>query len=151
MIVNIEPLSDCRVAYMRRTGAYGRENYELMSRLKDWAENNGLLGSNSVIYGIAHDNFETTPPEKCRYDVCIIVSEEYTLDESVQEGRISNGLYATFTIDHTVKAVQEFWNSCHTLIRRKKYQIDPSRPILERYKSELIDKGLCEFCVPITK
>lgn len=31
------------ILYMRRSGAYGAENYKLMEALKEWASDNGLL------------------------------------------------------------------------------------------------------------
>jgi len=40
------------MVYMRRTGAYGIQNYKLMAALKEWANRKGLL-KDSIIYGIA--------------------------------------------------------------------------------------------------
>ncbi len=65
----IEQLPVQPIVYMRRTGAYGPENYSLMAALKEWANKKGLL-KDSTIYGIAYDS-ASTPPEKCRYDVCL--------------------------------------------------------------------------------
>ena len=39
----IEEIADCKVVYMRRIGQYGKENYALMSKMKAWADTNGLL------------------------------------------------------------------------------------------------------------
>ena len=68
--------------YMRRTGEYGTENYQLMERFKKWAGGKGLLKS-GVIYGIAWGNVNTTP-EKCRYDVCMAVPAKFPPDDEVE-------------------------------------------------------------------
>jgi len=143
----IEQLPNQPIVYMRRTGAYGSENYKLMETLKEWANQKGLL-KDSIIYGIAHDN-ENTLPEKCRYDVCLVVAIDCPVDESIKRGEIPDGKYAVFTIPHTAEAVQKFWASVIQEIQEKGLQFDMTKPILERYKYRLVEDGKCEFCVPI--
>lgn len=58
----IEEITDCKIVYMRRIGQYGKENYALMSKMKAWADTNGLLSEEAVIYGIALDNPQLTKP-----------------------------------------------------------------------------------------
>jgi len=144
----IEQIPEQTTVYMRRIGAYGNENYKLMAALKEWANQRGLL-KDSVIYGIAQDNPKDTSPEQCRYDVCLIVATACPADESVQRGTSPSGKYAVFTIPHTAKAVQEFWNSMPNLLKKKWLQHDTSKPILERYKYSFVINDKCEFCVPI--
>ena len=69
-IMRIEALPEQSMLYMRRVGPYGEKNYPLMERMKRWALQRGLLGAGSVLYAIAHDNVQHTPPQACRYDVC---------------------------------------------------------------------------------
>jgi DNA gyrase inhibitor GyrI len=148
MDYNIEQLPTQQIVFMRRTGAYGIENYALMATLKEWAKCNGLF-EDSIIYGIAQDNASDTPPEQCRYDVCLIKSVNYTVDETVQHGEIHGGKYAVFTIPHTAEAVQDFWSSVVKILQDSNLQYDSAKPIMERYKHRLVEDGFCEFCVPI--
>jgi len=143
----IERFQSQPIVYMRRTGAYGGENHKLMEALKEWANRRGLL-KDSVIYGIAQDN-ENTPPEECRYDVCLVDAGNCPVDESVRRGEIPGGKYAVFTIPHTVEAVQAFWGSIIQLLQKNNLQFDITKPILERYQYGLVEDGKCEFCVPI--
>ena len=69
--MNIEEIYDHKVIYMRRTGQYGVENYELMCKMKAWADERGLLTNDAVLFGIALDNPQFTKPNECRYDVPI--------------------------------------------------------------------------------
>jgi DNA gyrase inhibitor GyrI len=144
----IEQFFTLPIVFMRRTGTYGAENNTLMEALKKWASKQGLF-VDSIIYGIAQDNPQTTPPEQCRYDVCLVAGADCHTDESVQRGEIPNGKYAVFTIPHTVEAVQEFWNTVFLVLHNNNLQYDEAKPILERYKYRFVQDHKCEFCVPI--
>ena len=58
------------VQYLRRTGAYGRENAALMAEMKNRITEKGLWQENTTIWAVPWDNPQTTPPHLCRYDVC---------------------------------------------------------------------------------
>ena len=64
MTYQVEKMPASRVAYIRRVGAYGVENYALMVKLKEWGKANGLFTKSAIILGIAQDNPEATLPEK---------------------------------------------------------------------------------------
>ena len=97
------------------------------------------------------DNPADKPPERCRYDVCMITAADCPADEAVQRGTSPSGKYAVFTVPHTAKAVQEFWESVMTVLNEKGLAYDISKPILERYKYSLVIDDKCEFCVPLTQ
>jgi DNA gyrase inhibitor GyrI len=144
----IEQIPAQPILFMRRIGAYGIENYTLMSQMKEWANLKGLF-QDSTIYGIAQDNPINTPPDQCRYDVCLIATVDFPEDDSIQKGEIPSGRYAIFTIPHTTEAVQEFWGSVSQELQERGLHLDTIKPILERYKYRLVEDGKCEFCVPI--
>ena len=144
----IEYLTAQPIVFMRRTGEYGAENNTLMTALKEWANQKSLF-IDSIIYGIAHDNPADTPPEKCRYDVCLVTESDCPIDEAVQRGKIPDGKYTVFTIQHTAEAVQEFWNLVFQVLEENNIQTDFTKPILERYRYRLVQEHKCEFCVPI--
>ena len=143
----IEQLPAQQILYMRRTGAYGAENYALMESLKKWANDRGLL-NDSTIYGIARDD-PNTPPDQCRYDVCLVVDADYTADPQVQKGELPGGKYAVFKVPHTAEAVQAFWASAMQTLQEKGLQYTMTGPILERYQYHVVSAGECEFCVPV--
>jgi len=147
MNYTIENLPSQPILYMRRVGAYGLENFELMTTLKEWASSKDLF-VDSVIYGIAHDD-QQTPPEKCRYDVCLVTTMTNLTDTKVKQGEIPAGKYAVFTIAHTAEAVQSFWAWVAESLPKEELHWDSTKPVLERYKYRLVEDGQCEFCVPI--
>jgi len=146
----IENMPVYRIAYIRQVGPYGKNNVEKMEELKRWAKNNNLLNDQSIILGIAQDNPETTKPENCRYDTCVVVSNDYSVTGgNVMEGNIIGGQYAVFKIPHTAEAVQKAWIDIFPDLFRRGYQVDESRPIIERYVADMVNHHYCEICVPL--
>lgn len=133
---------------MRRTGAYGEQNYKLMQDMKEWIRSNNLWHESGTIYAIAQDNAATTPIEQCRYDVCFVTEQVFD-DSSIQHGTLPPGAYLVVQIPHTADEVGRFWGSIGNVAAKTGKQIDESRPILERYQFSLVENGLCEFCIPV--
>ncbi|HPT70164.1 MAG TPA: GyrI-like domain-containing protein [Syntrophomonas sp.] len=150
MNIVIENMPTYRIAYIRKIGPYGINNVQTMEELKKWAKFNNLMNDETIILGIAQDNPETTKPENCRYDTCIVVSNDYSLtDGYVREGSIVGGRYAAFKIKHTAEAVQKAWIDIFPELSRQGYQYDETRPIVERYIVKMVNNHYCEICVPI--
>ena len=150
MNIMIEKMPTYRIVYIRNIGPYGISNVQIMEELKKWAEFNNLFNDESIIFGIAQDNPETTKPENCRYDTCIVVSNDYLVtDDYVREGDIVGGKYAVFKINHTAEAVQKAWISIFPELLRQGYQFDEARPIIERYIVKMVNNHHCEICIPV--
>jgi DNA gyrase inhibitor GyrI len=146
----MEEMRGTRIAYMRRVGPYGADNKEQMEKLKRWAGSSGLMQENAVILGIARDDPATTPPENCRYDACIVVSEDTEIgDDGVNEAVLPGGRYAVFTVRHTAEDIQRAWSDILPELASHGCSPDMSRPILERYIPGMVKKHLCEICVPL--
>lgn len=120
-----------------------------MEKLKNWAKARDLLDRDSILYGIAHDNPEQTKPENCRYDTCIAIESDFPPDETIQTCTLAGGSYIIFAIPHTAEAIQQAWQEIFPLMTELDIRFDPNRPVLERYKNQLIVKHQCEICVPI--
>lgn len=145
-----EHLDATMVLYMRRIGAYGKDNFILMNTFKEWLEEENLVCDDTVILAMALDNPNTTEPEKCRYDVCMIPFTNRNIDsDKVKSRQLAGGKYVTFLIEHTAEMVQRAWTECFTEIEKCGYFLDVSRPIMERYAKKLVDNHSCELCVPV--
>ncbi|MDV2888408.1 GyrI-like domain-containing protein, partial [Alkalihalophilus pseudofirmus] len=80
-----ETLPNYRIAYVRQVGPYGPANRLAMEKVKKWAAEKKLTKS-AIIFGIPQDNPETTNPENCRYDACVVIAKDYQIDDSICEG-----------------------------------------------------------------
>lgn len=94
------------------------------------------------------DNPEKCPPEFLRYDVGLLVSEEFDNKiESLSIRELEGGIYAVFEVEHTKEGVEDFWNKFPTIATE--LAMDYSKPVIERYALEKIKMNKCEFCVPL--
>lgn len=151
MHVRIENLPAYRIAYMRQIGSYGSNNIQLMQKLKKWAITRDLLTDTSIILGIAHDDPEVTPSEKCRYDCCIVLSDKYDLEKDMNEAMLPGGQYAIFSVEHTAEAIGKAWHEIFSIwLPDSSYQID-DRPLFERFIGTAlsVEPDSCEICIPL--
>lgn len=150
MDINIEMIPSFKIAYIRRTGPYGLGNVQIMEQLKNWAKEKNLFNENSIILGIAQDNPQFTEPKDCRYDTCLVVKDEFKVDNKyVNFGKTIGGKYCVFTISHTVGAIQKAWMEAFSELSKRNYKFDDRRPIIERYAVQMVNNHYCEICVPI--
>lgn len=148
--MKIEEIQNLNVIFMRRFGAYGAENEKLMDKFKSWTKANNLWNDDTIILGIAQDNPSLVKPEDCRYDVCLVVSDNNNiLDTNVMCGMIKGGKYAVFKIHHTREAVQKAWDEIFYEVSKAGHLLDEKRPILERYIVQMVNNHYCEICIPI--
>lgn len=147
MNIKVETLPKYRIAYVRQVGPYGPANIQAMEKLKKWAKEKNLIKS-AIILGIPQDNPETTLPENCRYDACIVISEDYQIDDSMCESELPGGKYVIYKVKHTAKDIQKAWAEIFPALHNGGYQID-NKSILERYTSDMINNDYCEICVPV--
>ncbi|MGO5067228.1 MULTISPECIES: AraC family transcriptional regulator [unclassified Clostridium] len=139
-----------KIAYIPRTGSYGLGNVQIIEQLKNWAREKNLFNKNSIILGIAQDNPKLTEAKYCRYDTCLVVSDEFKVDNKyINFGKTMGGKYCVFKISHTVDAMQKAWIEIFSELSKRNYELDDRRPILERYAMQMINKHYCEICVPI--
>lgn len=145
--MKIETIPNYRIAYVRQVGPYGPANKEAMEKIKSWAEKNKLM-NDAIILGMPQNHPDTTRPEECRYDACIIISNDFQLEEGMNEGELDGGEYAIFKIKHTAEHIQKAWAEIFEELQNSRYEVD-HKPIIERYSNEMISSHFCEICVPI--
>ncbi|WP_426334684.1 AraC family transcriptional regulator [Paenibacillus silvae] len=148
----IEQFAPLRIAYMRHIGPYGPVNIETMELLKSWAIQRELLTHTAILLGIAQDDPATTAPDHCRYDACIVIPDDYIFDEQkehINTGGFSGGTYLVVTVKHTAEDIQHAWSEVTPYLQASGYRLD-HKPVLERYRPELLDQHLCEICIPVT-
>ncbi|MED4571657.1 AraC family transcriptional regulator [Brevibacillus agri] len=150
MKCKLETFPPYRIAYMRRVGPYGPANVEVMEELKKWARKNQLLDS-AILFAIPQDNPQTTAPEHCRFDACIVLSENAQLnaaDSAIREGELAGGNYLVFEVKHTAEDIQRAYTEIFPALHSNGYTMD-DKPILEKYTGDLTTNPYCEICVPV--
>jgi AraC family transcriptional regulator len=74
--VRIIQRDPARIAYLRHIGPYGAGVGQFWAqRFAPFMQTHGLAGNPR--YGIGHDDPSITAPEKCRYDACVEVADDF--------------------------------------------------------------------------
>jgi AraC family transcriptional regulator len=99
MNVEIKQMPAWHVAYVRHVGGYGPEVQEAWTKLTRWAGPRGLLGPQTTMLGIAHDDPHVTPRGKVRYDACVPVPADIGPGQEIGIADIPAGTAAVFRFE----------------------------------------------------
>lgn len=153
MDVRLLDLPAARIAYMRHIGPYGTQIGALWEqRFVPWMTANQL--HERIRYGIGHDDPSITPPEKCRYDACVEVPDNFVPNGQVSVATLPGGRYAVAQFKGTSATIGNAWvEMFRDWLPASGFQCD-GRPCFERYLKEsnfdpvtrMFD---CELCIPI--
>lgn len=83
MDVSIRKEGPLRVLCVRHVGSY-MECGKAWGVLCGWAGPKGLLHPGMAVLGMCYDDPAVTPPEKIRYDACLVVGPDVELDEAAR-------------------------------------------------------------------
>ena len=94
-----------------------------------------------------------TEPARCRYDACIVVPADLTLDTQVNESEFPAGKVALVPFEGTGATIGACWEHVFTeWLPQSGYQPD-DRPFFEVYRGDAFDErtGLvrCELGLPV--
>lgn len=154
MNIKIKNRNPAKVAYLRHHGSYGEPLLLFWTEtVYPWLKENDLL--ESPRYGISHDDPSITSPEKCRYDACVEIPENYIASGNAQSTSIPGGKYAVMHFEEELANIGEAWAAIlRDWLPSSGFQLD-SRPCFEHYpvgSSYDPETGAinCEICVPIS-
>jgi AraC family transcriptional regulator len=157
MAIEIKSLPGARVAYLRYVGPYGTSGLtRTWQRFSTWCTAHGLVGKGHTRYGVARDAPELTAADRCRYDACVEVGEDFALGPSVEIGvqRIEPGLHACAEFYGTAIEIHERWMQLFSVwLPASAYELD-DRPSVERYGDDSVlepetGRFSCQLCLPV--
>ena len=153
MNIRVQHPPTYHVAYMRYVGPFGPRGIpELWQRLMRWVEAHGLDKADRL--GIAHDDPAITPPDKSRYDACVVVPRDFRADRLVERRDVPEGAYAVARFVGTAHQIVDAWQSVFaSWLPSSGYQPD-DRPCYELYRGDpSVDgkKGAfrCDLYLPV--
>ncbi|MGY3745688.1 GyrI-like domain-containing protein [Vagococcus salmoninarum] len=152
MTLDIIYLTKTTIIHMRQIGPYGQKNQQLMTDFKNILTDQHLLTIDSILLGIPLDDPQLTLPVNCRYEVGLIVPTTFDLSplpKIIQKRTLAGGNYASFQVPHTPEGLMTIWAEFPVKIKKEGLVLDISRPVIERYASQLLLQHRCELLVPI--
>src|SRR5438093_1203785 len=153
MSIRVQQQPPYHVAYMRYVGPFGPRGIpELWDRLMRWAEAHGVLENDKL--GIAYDDPAITPPDKLRYDACVVVPPGFAADRLVALMDVPGSTYAVASFVGTAHQIVDAWQTVFaSLLPGSGYQPD-DRPCYELYRGDPdVDATTrtfrCDLCLPV--
>ena len=111
MSIQVRELPLYHVAYMRYVGPYGPHGIpELWVKFQKWMEARGLASDTAIKLGIGYDDPHITAAEKCRYDACVVVPEDFPSDKWANVVDLPGGKVAVSQFMGGAHEISEAWN-----------------------------------------
>jgi AraC family transcriptional regulator len=155
MTVELKTMPEVRVAYLRYVGPYGTAGLtRTWQRFSAWIAARGL--TDRARFGVARDAPELTSADRCRYDACVEVGEDFTPDPEEEIGlqHIEPGLCACASFYGTGAEIHRTWLQLFsTWLPASAYEAD-DRPAFERYGADSVldpetGRFSCQLCLPV--
>lgn len=136
MNVKIERLPSLRIATIRAYGPYDKSGPEAWQMLTPWLARYSALSSQTLFLGLCHDDPNTTPVQRIRYDAAVTLPDGFqpddfvfmrTLPECEYAVTVHRGPYATLA--HVWSTL--FWDWLPTSGR-----LPADSPRMEQYLSD---------------
>jgi AraC family transcriptional regulator len=154
MHVTVKELPTYRVAYLRHVGPYGAHGIPgLWVRLHQWMAPRGLERDDAITLGVGHDDPRIVAPERCRYDACVVVPENFR-DDSIDFKSIDGGRHATTPFVGTAEQINAAWDRFYREWLPASGFAPADRPCFELQLGDARVPGEpgrfhCELCMPI--
>ena len=153
MKVKVVDFPATRVAYLRTVGPMGATvGVFWRETVMPWLAANGL--SDAPRFGIALDNPAVTTPEKCRYDACVEVPDDFIAKSPAAIRMLPAGRYAVRSFKGNPGTIGDAWMEVfRDWLPSSSMQMD-ARPCIEYYPANApVDmySGAfeCELWVPV--
>lgn len=148
----IRELPEQRVAYVRGLGPYTRETCEPEFRaLMRWAIPRNYVGARKIL-AIYWDNPEVTPPERCRFDACIIVPDGTVPEGPVYIQTVRGGPYAVCHFESSPAGIRPAWEDAFAWLCDSGYECNDT-PCYEMYHNNAAEhpegKWIFDICIPL--
>lgn len=136
MTMEIKEMPTLRLAFARGNGTYAKAAETAWSQLCAWAGPKGLLGPQTLMIGICHDDPQITQPDKIRYDAAIPVPDAIQANGPISIQELKGGRYATLIHKGPYERLHESWNLLVAEIMPKKGHKLRNTPSFEIYLND---------------
>jgi len=109
--VKLIELAERKVAFIRVYNSF--EEGKVLSKLEKivaWAKKVGIYNT-ETFFGMSLDDIMVTPKEKYRYEVCVTIPANLTVEDSeISVMKMPKSKYATTTVSGSIEEVIKAWN-----------------------------------------
>lgn len=154
--MSIEPeirqMDEMKVIYVQAIGAYQNVG-TAWERLCMFAGPKGLLGPDTRMFGLSHDDPDVTETSKLRYDACIVVDDTIKPEGEVGIKTIKGGDYAVFRHKGPYSNLKQSYNDIfRNWLPQSERELGDAAPIeiyLNDPEKVTAEELLTEICIPL--
>jgi AraC family transcriptional regulator len=154
--MNLEPeirqMEEMKVIYIQAIGDYNNVG-PAWGRLCEFAGMKGLLGPDTMMFGLSHDDPDITETSKLRYDACIVVDRSVEPEGEVGVKTIAASKYAVFVHKGPYNKLNKSYNDIfRNWLPASQYEPGNSEPIeiyLNDPEKVEPEDVLTEICIPL--
>ena len=152
MDVSLQPRPAFRLAYLRFIGAYETTaTQDAIGQLIELLTRHHI--EYSTLVGIAWDNPDITPADKCRYDIGVIVGSDVELPDALATQEIPGGHCAVYRCEVTDNDLETPWDDLVTTWLPYSGYLPSGSPgyeLFHRYNTESpTDAWVMDICIPV--
>lgn len=154
MNVEIKSLSTVEAFAHREVGDYPTHAPLAWQKIWRWADQAGLSGRVTGLYGYGLDNPSTVSPRNCRYDACLAFSGDVQPGEGIRACTIPGGRYGVYRMTGPYQRMPEFFaGMVAEWLPNAGETLDHSRPFLEIYQAMTPETApedyITDLCIPL--
>jgi AraC family transcriptional regulator len=155
MDVTLRTLPPMKVVFVRTVGPYAESAGKAWGKLCGWAGMRGLMKGQPKFVGISHDDPEITPPEKVRYDACLVIEREVQPEGEIGVQEVGGGEYAVAVHRGPYEKMSETYAYlCGQWVPQNGWKLR-TQPSLEFYLNDpnqtKPEELLTEICLPVER
>jgi AraC family transcriptional regulator len=152
-VQKIRPLP---MIFIRNLGPYVDVDPNIFDRLIAWAQARGLYKGDNLVLGIGHDAPNITPPEKLRFDACLVIAEPVKAGGEIGFQYSPGGTFAVTSYTGPLgRTLEEAYEAIFTQIMQLKGYTLIGLPIIELYRSTMIETDFTlnhvDIYIPVEK
>jgi AraC family transcriptional regulator len=148
----IRQMEEMKVIYIQAIGDYNNVG-PAWERLCSFAGRKGLLGPDTQMFGLSHDDPDVTETSKLRYDACIVAESAVEPEGEVGIKTVEGGEYAVFLHKGPYAELKQSYNDIfRNWLPQNNRELGDAAPIEiylndpEKTKPEDL---LTEICIPL--
>ncbi len=148
----VKEIPDYTVAYVRKIGPYIKETCQpAFGELLQWAGPRNYVGPGKIL-AIYWDNPDVTPPEKCRFDACIVVPDGTPPEGQIYLQTIHGGPYAICHFECKPADISQAWDEAFAWLCASGCDCNDT-PCYERYYNNAAEhpegNWIFDICIPL--
>jgi AraC family transcriptional regulator len=152
MKAEVKEIPSYKVAYVRKIGSYNKETCQPAFRqITQWAEPRNFLDAEKVI-AIYWDNPEVTSSEKCRFDACVIIPDNFLPERDIFTQNLYGGFYAVCNFEIKPEFIQSAWEESYKWVCESGFECNDT-PCYEVYHNHISlhpeGKWVLDICIPL--